>query len=58
MLNILWQVVIMHGSGCSSSHLRSYMAGYFNTTSAVDAVQFKMASGNIDDGIIKLYGVK
>jgi hypothetical protein len=36
----------------------SYMAGYGNTTSAVDAVQFKMASGNIDDGIIKLYGVK
>jgi len=34
-----------------------YMAGYFNTTSAIDAVQFKMASGNIDDGIIKLYGV-
>jgi len=32
-------------------------AGYFNTTSAVDAVQFKMGSGNIDDGIIKMYGV-
>ena len=32
-------------------------AGYFNTTSAVNAVQFKMSSGNIDDGIIKLYGV-
>ena len=35
-----------------------YIAGYGNTTSAVNAVQFKMASGNIDDGIIKLYGVK
>ena len=33
-----------------------YVAGYCNTTSAVDAVQFKMASGNID-GTIKLYGV-
>ena len=33
-------------------------AGYGNTTSAVNAVQFKMSSGNIDDGIIKLYGVK
>jgi hypothetical protein len=33
-------------------------AGYANTTSAVNAIQFKMSSGNIDDGIIKLYGVK
>ena len=36
----------------------SYVAGYFNTTSAINAIQFKMNSGNIDDGIIKLYGVK
>jgi hypothetical protein len=35
-----------------------YTAGYFNTTSAVNAVRFAMSSGNIDDGIIKLYGVK
>jgi len=35
-----------------------YTAGYFNTTSAINAVQFKMASGNIDSGIIKLYGIK
>jgi hypothetical protein len=35
-----------------------YGAGYFNTTSAVNAIQFKMSSGNIDDGIIKMYGVK
>ena len=35
-----------------------FSAGYFNTTSAVNAIQFKMSSGNIDDGIIKLYGVK
>ena len=33
-------------------------AGYGNTTSAVDAVQFKMSSGNIDSGKIKLYGIK
>ena len=32
------------------------VAGYCNTTSAVNAVQFKMASGNID-GVIKLYGI-
>jgi len=33
-------------------------AGYGNTTSAVDAIQFKIASGNIDAGTIKLYGIK
>ena len=36
----------------------AFVAGYGNTTSAIDAVQFKFSSGNIDDGIIKLYGVK
>jgi len=35
-----------------------FTAGYFNTTSAVDAIQFKMSSGNIDAGTIKLYGIK
>jgi hypothetical protein len=34
-----------------------YAAGYGNTTSAVDAIQFKMSSGNIDSGVIKLYGI-
>ena len=33
------------------------VAGYGNTTSDVDAVQFKMASGNIDAGDICLYGI-
>jgi hypothetical protein len=32
-------------------------AGYGNTTSAINAIQFKFASGNIDSGIIKLYGI-
>ena len=35
----------------------TFVAGYMNTTSAVDAIQFKMSSGNIDAGTIKLYGV-
>ena len=34
-----------------------YIAGYGNTTSAVNAIRFQFASGNIDDGIIKMYGV-
>jgi hypothetical protein len=37
---------------------RSTFAGYANTTSAVNAVRFKMSSGNIDDGKIYLYGIK
>ena len=36
----------------------AYVAGYFNTTSAMTGLQFKMESGNIDSGIIKLYGIK
>ena len=34
-----------------------YVAGYCNVTAAIDGVQFKMSSGNIDSGTIKLYGV-
>jgi hypothetical protein len=34
-----------------------YFAGYFNTTSPVTNLKFQMSSGNIDDGIIKMYGV-
>ena len=35
----------------------TYSSGYLNTTSAIDAVQFKMNSGNIDSGDICLYGL-
>ena len=34
-----------------------YIAGYCNTTTAIDGVQFKFSSGNIDAGTIKMYGV-
>ena len=34
-----------------------FTARYANTTSAVDAIQFKMESGNIDAGDICLYGI-
>jgi hypothetical protein len=37
--------------------VNEYYAGYANTTSAIDAVQFKMSSGNIDAGDICLYGI-
>ena len=35
----------------------SFSAGYGNTTSAVDAIQFSMSSGNIDAGQISLFGI-
>jgi len=35
----------------------TYVAGYFNTTSAIDEIRFKMTGGNIDSGTIKMYGV-
>ena len=43
-----------HGSNYS---IEAYGAGYFNTTSAIDAIQFKFDSGNIDAGDICLYGI-
>ncbi len=36
---------------------QNFPAGYGNTTSAVNAIRFKFASGNIDSGTIKMYGV-
>ena len=37
--------------------IQIYSAGYVNTTTALTRVQFKMDSGNIDSGVIKLYGI-
>jgi hypothetical protein len=42
----------------SDYELDTYVSGYCNVTAAIDAVQFKMDSGNIDAGTIKLYGIK
>ena len=43
--------------GSNKSSNSGYVAGYFNTTTALTGFQFKMRSGNIDSGVIKLYGV-
>ena len=34
-----------------------YVAGYFNTTSAINGIRFRFNIGNIDSGTIKLYGI-
>jgi len=45
-----------YNSNTQSNHC--LVAGYCNVTAAIDAVQFKFSSGNIDAGTIKLYGIK
>ena len=35
----------------------TFSSGYFNTTTALTRVQFKMSGGNIDAGTFKMYGV-
>jgi len=49
------------GIGCTNGY-NDYLfnhnpSGYGNTTSAINAVDFKMSSGNIDSGTIDMYGV-
>tara|TARA_B100001057_G_C22397070_1_gene774463 strand:- start:45 stop:662 length:618 start_codon:yes stop_codon:yes gene_type:complete len=47
----------MQGYHNANSSFEYYCAGYFNTTSAIDEIQFKYSSGNIDAGDICLYGI-
>ena len=47
----------MHISHAVNNAQDMLVAGYFNTASAIDAIQFKKNTGNIDSGIIKMYGV-
>jgi hypothetical protein len=48
----------VENSGANDLTVEYYKAGYCNTTSAINAVKFLNSTGNIDDGIFKLYGVK
>jgi len=49
--------VQIHQSSGSNFANNTFVAGYVNTTSAVDALQFSFDVGNIDAGKIHLYGV-
>ena len=42
----------------SDYSLDIFVAGYFNITTVIDALDFKFASGNVDAGTIKMYGIK
>jgi hypothetical protein len=48
----------MNASYSADFTFDQHVAGYGNTTSAINAVDFKMSSGNIDSGTIDMYGVK
>jgi hypothetical protein len=43
--------------GTPSYSFNNFIAGYGNTTSAINAVRFQMSSGNMD-GTILMYGIK
>ena len=45
-------------SGHDEQSRDDFIAGYCNVTAAIDGVQFSFASGDIDVGTIKLYGIK
>ena len=53
--NFMGQSVNSHDIDLS---MNAFQGGYFNTTSAITGIQFKFASGDIDSGTIKLYGIK
>ena len=46
----------LYGDSSVGTH-NVFTGGYFNTTAAITAIQFKMESGNIDAGDICLYGI-
>ena len=48
----------MSGMQRNDYAFNEFMAGYFNNTSAINAVKFEFGAGAIDAGLIKLYGIK
>ena len=47
----------VHSSYYADYAFMAHVAGYINTTSAIDEISFKFASGNTDAGVIKMFGV-
>jgi hypothetical protein len=41
----------------NNASVEANIQGYLNTTTAIDEIQFKMDSGDIDSGTISLYGI-
>ena len=51
-LNIMYEE-----TGGDEYSYEGYKGGYFNTTTALTRFRFKYSTGNIDSGVIKLYGI-
>jgi hypothetical protein len=50
-------ISIFSNNNASDYFNNTYISGYCNVTAAIDGVQFSFSSGNIDAGVIKMYGV-
>ena len=48
----------MNTSSSDNTSMNLFIAGYGNTTSAINAVQFSVSGGTLDAGTITLYGFK
>ena len=54
---------VKHFIGTSNTYyhgdyqINTYIGGYFNSTSAINSIRFDFDNGNIDSGVIKLYGI-
>ena len=42
----------------SGGSYQNFISGYINTTTALSTISFKMTSGNISSGTIKMWGIK
>jgi hypothetical protein len=48
---------VSQGAHSDNYSINNFVNGYANTTSAINAIQFKFASDNIDTGTISMYGI-
>jgi len=48
---------ITNNANLSDISVNNYHAGYVNSTSAINAIQFKFDGGTIDSGIFQMFGV-
>ena len=55
--HFLVETVTIKNSSGGPYNVHAFVAGYFNTTTALTTVQFKFNTGNIDAGDICLYGI-
>jgi hypothetical protein len=50
-------IAVSNDSEAADYSNSSHVSGIINTTSAIDEVQFKFSSGNVDSGVINMYGI-